>query len=225
MITNEKLFYNKFKYRIRFHLRKGVSLLRNSMQYPDTQSLLNELSKIQQFWRERELNTKFMFASSDQWNLNINEQEILIRIFHYREEFKQQDHKQIRVENPLIDFYTSHLDYVKKAEDTGLNPEVCTAYPDDPNVIVVKKLPYENFELKCITRYSIINRQVADSLLEYEDAGEIKFPWTWETRRLLIDSRRITLPEYIYAQSKDSLTFVSLIAGDIITTVYSYKII
>ena len=225
MFTNERLFYNKFKYRIRFNLRKGLSLLRNCSDYIDTQHLLDELEKIQQFWIEREIQNKYQFMSSDQWKLNGSEKDDLVRIFHFREEFRQQSSKQIRVEVPLMDFYTCDLDYVKKAEDTGLEPEVRVAYPDDPNVIAVKKLPYKDFGLKCITRYHHIDRQVADSLLEYENAGEIKFPWTWQTRHLYLSTNHVPLPEYIYAQNNDSIMFVNLIAGDIISTVYSYKII
>jgi len=225
MFTNERLFYNKFKFRIRFHLRKGLSLLRNCSNYTDTQHLLDELERIRKFWLEREISASYKFVSSDQWTFDGSEKDDLIRIFHYREEFNQQPLKQVRVEVPLIDFYTCDLDYVKKAEDTGLEPEVRVAFPDDPNVIAVKKLPFKDFGLKCITRYHLIDRQVADSLLAYENAGEIKFPWTWQTRRMYVDRNHVPLPEYIYAQNNDSITFINLIAGDIISTVYSYKII
>jgi len=37
--------------------------------------------------------------------------------------------------------------------------------------------------------------------------------------------KHVPLPDYIYAQNNDSITFVNLIAGDIISTVYSYKLI
>ena len=225
MIVNERLFYNKFKFRIRFHLRKGLALLRNCSNYTDTQNLLNEIEKIKHKWADRKLTAKYQFISSQQWDLDGREKDDLVRIFHYREDFRKQPVKQIRVEVPLMDFYTCNLDYVKKAEDTGLDPEICTALIDDPNVIAVKKLPFEGFEIKLITKCSLINRQVADSLLEYEDAGEIKFPWTWETRRLYLNANDIPLPEYIYAQNSDSITFVNLIAGDVISTVYSYRII
>jgi len=225
MFTNERLFYNKFKFRIRFTLRKGLSLLRNCSDYATTQDLYDELERIRQFWLDREVSSKYQFVSSQQWKLDGSERDDLARIYHYREDFRQQAHKQIRVEVPLIDFYTCNLDYVKKAEDTGLEPEVRVAYPDDPNVIAVKKLPFEDFELKCITKYSLIDRQVADSLLEYENAGEIKFPWTWQTRRMYSTIKHVPLPDYIYAQNNDSITFVNLIAGDIISTVYSYKLI
>ena len=114
MFTNERLFYNKFKYRIRFNLRKGLSLLRNCSDYIDTQHLLDELEKLRQFWIEREIQNKYQFMSSDQWKLNGSEKDDLVRIFHFREEFRQQPSKQIRVEVPLMDFYTCDLDYVAK---------------------------------------------------------------------------------------------------------------
>jgi len=187
--------------------------------------LLDEFLRIKDFWNQRQSDNNYSFVSTAQWSLDPTEKENLVTVFEYRQDFNKQIKKQVRVETPLIDFYTCNLDYVKKAEDTGLSPEICTAYPNDPNVIAVKKLPYKDFQLKCITRYHHIDRQVADSLLEYESAGEIKFPWTWETRRILLDTKHVPLPEYIYAHNNDSLMFINLIAGDIISTVYSYKII
>ena len=225
MFINERLFYNKFKYRIRFNLKRGSSLLRACNKFIDSTALLKEVERIRTFWQERQSKTNYNFISTSEWNLDSNEKEELITLYDYRTDFLKQPKKQVRVETPLVDFYTCDKDYVKKAEDTGLYPEICKAFPDDPNVIAVKKLPYKNFELKCITRYHLIDRQIADSLLHYEDAGEIKFPWTWETRRVLIGRNHVPLPEYIYALNNDSLTFVNLIAGDIISTVYSYKIV
>lgn len=225
MFTNERLFYNKFKYRIRFHLPKGSSLLRACNKYKTESELLNELERIKLFWMERNIGARYTFASSASWTLDNFEKQKLLQVYAYREDFNSQKVKQVRVETPLVDFYTNNKDYVYKAEDTGLKPEICKAYPDDPDIIAVKKLPYKNFQLKCVTRYHLIDRQVADSLLAYEDAGEIKFPWTWQTRRVLLGKHHVPLPEYIYALNNDSLPFVNLIAGDIISHVYSFKVI
>ena len=52
MGTNERLFYNKFKYRIRFFLRRGVSLLRTCYKYENPDHLLGTLKERQEWCRQ-----------------------------------------------------------------------------------------------------------------------------------------------------------------------------
>lgn len=217
MLKNEKLFYNKYKYRIRFICRKGISLLRSSYHYDDEAHLLSTLQE-----RKEQSNqlAKTRPSWHDLWNLSYDEVDILIALFQYREKFRGQ----LRVDVPVADFYTNEPDYIKIAEDTGLYPEITVSATDNPNTIIVSKLPYETFQLKCLTRYSMLDKYTADALLEYEGAGEIKFPWTWSTRRFILERENVILPEYLYALNGESLTFVSLIAGDIIGTVYNYQV-
>ena len=223
MLSNERLFYNKYKYRIRFILRRGLGLLRSSYLYDDNDHLLETLEDRRRFFIDkRKGNHNFSWIWNDIWDLDAREVDMLLNLFQYRENFDPLG--SYRVETPVIDFYTSNIDYVKLAEDTGLEPELCSSATDEPNTIVVKKLPYETFQLKCLTRYEILSREVADALLDYEHTGEIKFPWTWETRRMMLRFNHVPVPDYIYAQNEDSLCFVSLIAGDVISTVYSYKL-
>ena len=218
MLQNQKLFYNKYKYRIRFLLRKGISLLRSSYEYNDEAHLLATL-------HERKEQSKQLARTRpswhDMWNLSSDDIDILLTLFHYREKFSG---GKLRIDVPVADFYTNESDYIKIAEDTGLYPEVTVSATDNPNTIIVSKLPYETFQLKCLTRYCRLDKYTADALLEYEGAGEIKFPWTWETRRFILEREAVVLPEYMYALNGESLTFVSLIAGDIIGTVYNYQL-
>ncbi len=224
MGTNERLFYNKFKYRIRFFLRRGVSLLRNCYKYNSKEDLLSTLAEHQQFAKEHSATSVWASGIKTLWELDSSEVDRLLSIFFYREEFDPLG--KVRVESPTIDFYTNTLDYVKRAEDTGIeNIEISESLTDEPNVIVTDKLPYGIYKLKCITKYTWVNNDVVDALLNYQDAGEIRFPWTWDTRRMYIrGSMEKPLPEYIYALNEDSIPIVNLIAGPIINTVYSYRI-
>ncbi len=217
MLQNEKLFYNKYKYRIRFILRKGLSLLRSSYIYDDEAHLLQTLQER----KEQALQlAKTRPSWHDIWNLSLDEVDILIALFQYRENFTGQ----LRIDCPVADFYTNQSDYIKIAEDTGLYPEITVSATDTPNTIIVTRLPYETFQLKCLTRYARLDKYTTDALLEYEGAGEIRFPWTWSTRRFILEREDVVLPEYLYALNDESLTFVSLIAGDVIGTVYNYKV-
>ena len=218
MLKNEKLFYNKYKYRIRFVLRKGISLLRSSYLYDDEAHLLSTLQERKE--QSAQL-AKMRPAWHDLWNLSSDEVDILISLFQYREKFLD---GKLRIDVPVADFYTNEPDNIKIAEDTGLYPEVTISATDNPNTIIVSKLPYETFQLKCLTRYCRLDKYTADALLEYEGAGEIRFPWTWSTRRFILERENVVIPEYLYALNGESLTFVSLIAGDIIGTVYNYQI-
>jgi len=219
MLQNEKLFYNKYKFRVRFVLRKGLGLLRSTYEYVDEAHLL---STLQERKEQAQQMAKIRPSWHDIWSLGSDDIEVLLALFQYREKFDKEG--KLRVDLPVADFYTNNYDYIKMGEDTGLYPEVTTSATDSPNTIIVKKLPHERYELKCLTRYTVLDQYTADALLEYEGAGEIKFPWTWETRRFILDRERIVLPEYLYALNGESLTFVSLIAGDIIGTVYSYQL-
>ena len=217
MLKSEKLFYNKYKYRIRFVLRKGISLLRSSYHYDDEAHLLQTLQER----KEQSLQlAKTRPSWHDIWNLSLDEVDILIALFQYRENFRGQ----LRIDCPVADFYTNEADYIKIAEVTGLYPEITVSATDTPNTIIVTKLPYETFQIKCLTRYARLDKYTTDALLEYESVGEIRFPWTWSTRRFILERENVVLPEYLYALNGESLTFVSLIAGDVIGTVYNYKV-
>lgn len=224
MSTNQRLFYNKFKYRIRFFLRRGSSLLRNCYKYSDENDLLDTLAERQQQVSELG-NTVWSKSVTNIWALDNIELTHLKTIFAFRETFDA--FGKVRVESPAIDFYTNDIDYVKRAEDTGIESvDYCESLTDEPNVIITDKLPFGVFNLKCMTRYTIVGDDIIDALLNYQDSGEIKFPWTWETRRYY--SGRIgthILPEYIYAMNEESIPMVNLIAGPVINNIYSYKIV
>jgi hypothetical protein len=218
MSFSERLFYNKYKFRIRMMLNKGLGLLRHTFKYKDEDHLLEELKQR----RHEEKKYTKIFQNWDIWSLDENQERTLLKLFHYRENFD--DYGRIRVECPIIDFYTNNLDFYKIAEDLELEPELCVSNTDEPNTIIVKKLPYDNYKLKCITRYTYVDNQIFSALLSYENSGEIKFPWDWTTRRFLINRTSSPLPSYIYAQDYDNVTWINLIAGDVIGTVYSYII-
>tara|TARA_B100000161_G_scaffold255895_1_gene218467 strand:+ start:468 stop:1067 length:600 start_codon:yes stop_codon:yes gene_type:complete len=191
--------------------------LRSSYLYDDEAHLLQTLQER----KEQALQlAKTRPSWHDIWNLSLDEVDILIALFQYRENFTGQ----LRIDCPVADFYTNQSDYIKIAEDTGLYPEITVSATDTPNTIIVTRLPYETFQLKCLTRYARLDKYTTDALLEYEGAGEIRFPWTWSTRRFILEREDVVLPEYLYALNDESLTFVSLIAGDVIGTVYNYKV-
>ena len=228
MSTNQRLFYNKFKYRIRFFLRRGVSLLRTCYKYTNEQELLDTLRLRQEQSRAMQGVSGVSHWSDsirDIWSLDKAEIHNLLLIFAFREMFDPVG--KVRVESPAIDFYTNNVDYIKRAEDTGIESlELCQSLTDEPNIIVTDKLPFGIFNLKCMTRYTIVGDDIIDALLNYQDSGEIKFPWTWETRRYY--SGRVgthILPEYIYAMNEESIPMVNLIAGPVINNIYSYKIV
>lgn len=224
MGTNERLFYNKFKYRIRFFLRRGVSLLRTCYKYQDADDLLSTLAERQSFARQHSAASIWSSGLKNLWELDNSEVDRLLNIYLFREQFDPCG--KVRVESPRIDFYTNTLDYVKRAEDTGIeNIEICESLTDEPNIIVTDKLPYGIYNLKCITKYTWVNNDVIEALLNYQDAGEIKFPWTWDTRQIYLrGTNDKPLPEYIYALNEESIPMVNLIAGPVINTVYSYRI-
>ena len=224
MGTNERLFYNKFKYRIRFFLRRGVSLLRTCYKYQDADDLLSTLAERQSFAREHSAASIWSSGLKNLWELDNSEVDRLLNIYLFREQFDP--YGKVRVESPRIDFYTNTMDYVKRAEDTGIeNIEICESLTDEPNIIVTDKLPYGIYNLKCITKYTWVNNDVIEALLNYQDAGEIKFPWTWDTRQIYLrGTNDKPLPEYIYALNEESIPMVNLIAGPVINTVYSYRI-
>lgn len=216
-MLNERLFYNTYKYRIRMFLYRGLGLLRHNETYTSVEDLRSRLS-------ERYNSTKNypLTHLSDLWNLSADELVTLEKLYFYRENFDVGG--KIRVECPCIDFYTNNLDYYKIAEDQELNPELCISSTDQPNTIVVKKLPFESYNYKCITRYSFVPIDIVSALIDYEYTGEIKFPWNWTTRKFILSTRSAPLPNYIYAQDEQSVTWINLIAGDVIGTVYSYII-
>lgn len=224
MGTNERLFYNKFKYRIRFFLRRGVSLLRTCYKYQDADDLLGTLAERKSFAREHSAASIWSSGLKSLWELDNSEVDRLLNIYLFREQFDPGG--KVRVESPRIDFYTNALDYVKRAEDTGIeNIEICESLTDEPNIIITDKLPYGIYNLKCITKYTWVNNDVIEALLNYQDAGEIKFPWTWDTRQMYLrGTLEKPLPEYIYALNEESIPMVNLIAGPVINTVYSYRI-
>lgn len=223
MGTNERLFYNRFKYRIRFFLRRGAGLLRRCYNYDDENELLRTLRERQQFEVQNPLPSTWSDTVKDIWSLDSKEVEHLVAIFKYRENFDPKG--KVRVESPCVDFYTNKIDYLKIAEDTGIeNLEFCESLTDQPNVIVTDKLPFGIYNLKCMTRYVWVNSDVIDALLNYEKSGEIKFPWTWDTRQMYIRDNQRPLPEYIYALNEESLPLVDLIAGPVINIIYSYRI-
>jgi hypothetical protein len=229
MGTNERLFYNRFKYRVRFILRRGVSLLRTCYQYDSETAILDALNEMRE--REKDFqNTPTGFTQTGYgfksiWSLDAREVEALLKIFAYRQQFDM--FGKIRVESPMIDFYTNEVDYIKKAEDTGLNAiEFSESLTDEPNVIITDKLPYGIYNLKCITKYTWVPEDVVEALLNYQEAGEIRFPWTWETRRMYVNrSREKPLPEYIYALNEESITMLNLMAGNVINQIYTYRIV
>lgn len=224
MGTNERLFYNKFKYRIRFFLRRGVSLLRTCYKYENPDHLLGTLKERQEWCRQTPASSIWVDGLKNLWALDNSEVDRLLTIFLYRENFDPAG--KIRVESPRIDFYTNQTDYIKIAEDTGIeNIEVCESLTDEPNVIVTDKLPYGIYNLKCLTKYTWVGNDVVDALLNYQESGEIRFPWTWDTRQMyLTNTKEKPLPEYIYALNEESLPIVNLIAGPVINTIYSYRI-
>lgn len=220
MQYKEKLFYNMYKYRIRFILRKGLSLLRSSYTYDNEFDLASTLEDRRNFASNYHSITNYF---GDSWNLSSKDEQDLLTLFYYRQSFDPAG--KYRVETPMIDFYTNKNDYIKMAEDTDLPFEVAESMTDERNVIVVDKLPYDMYNMKCITRYNYVDKDIADALLSIESSGDIRFPWTWQTRRMYTGLNTVPLPEYIYAVDDECITIVNLIAGDVISTVYSYKII
>lgn len=219
MQYKERLFYNKYKYRIRFMLRKGLGLLRSNYQYENEFDLAAVLEERQQTSTQIGIYS-YMY---DLWNFTPQDENDLLSLFYYRQDFDPDG--RYRVESPIMDFYTCNYDYVKKAEDTNLSFELTESITDEINVIAVDKLPYDMYNVKCITRYNYVDKEVADALLNIETTGDIRFPWTWQTRRMFTGLSTVPLPEYIYAIDDECVTMVNLIAGDVISTVYSYKII
>lgn len=227
--TSERLFYNQYQYRIRFMLRRGGSLLRSVYRYKDINHVLSTLDD----FRNRELEYRntangFHSTSDSIWSLDNKEVEDLLSLFVYRENFDSLG--KVRVECPNVDFYSNNEDYIKRAEDIGIeNLEITRSLTEEPNTIITEKLPYGVYNLKCMTKYCWVSDDVVVALLNYQDSGEIKFPWTWETRRMYTNHTNVyrqekPLPEYIYALNEDSLTMLGLIAGNVINTIYSYKI-
>ena len=226
MSTNQRLFYNRFKYRIRFSLRRGASLMRSCYHYKDDLEVLNTLDRMRNTELEYANTSQGFFTKGGNWVLDEKEVEHLLSIYAFRQNFDPQG--KVRVECPIVDFYSNSEDYVKRAEDTGIqNVEITRSLTEDPNVIVTDKLPYGVYKLKCITRYSWVQEDVIDALLNYQMSGEIRMPWTWETRRMYNYGHPLKekpLPEYIYAKDNDSILMLNLIAGDVINTIYTYRI-
>lgn len=223
MSYSQRLFYNKYMYRIRMILEKGVHLLRRDYEYDNEEHLLQTVEERKDFARQT-FNTgnngfKWNF---DIWDLSKDQITKLTKLYHYRENFDSTG--KLRVEVPCIDFYTNNIDYFKIAEDLELDPELCISATDEPNVIVVDKLPFESYKFKCLTRYTYVDDHTISALVEYENSGEIKFPWNWTTRKFMINRQFSPLPNYIYAQDEENITWVTLIAGDVIGTVYSYRL-
>jgi hypothetical protein len=224
MQYKERLFYNKYKYRIRFILRKGIGLLRSSYKYTNEFDLASCLEERREYASQLDYNRPVWSSYiHNMWDLTAKEESTLLQLFYYREDFDPAG--RYRVESPIMDFYTNNFDYVKKAEDTGLEFELCESLTDEENVIMIDKLPYDTYNLKCITRHNYVDRDIADALLTIEQSGDIRFPWTWQTRQMFISLHTVPLPEYIYALDDETITMVNLIAGDVISTVYSYKVI
>ena len=220
MQYKEKLFYNKYKYRIRFMIRKGLSLLRSSYHYDSEFDLACVLEERKEISYRIGPYSGYIF---DLWNFTSEDENNLLKMFYYRHEFDPEG--RYRVESPIMDFYTNNYDYIKKAEDVDLPFELTESITDELNVIAVDKLPYDIYNVKCITRYNYVDRDVADALLNIETTGDIRFPWTWQTRRMFTSLSTVPLPEYIYAIDDECVTMINLIAGDVISTIYSYKII
>lgn len=204
-------------------LEKGVHLLRRDYQYTDEDHLLQTVEERKEFARQtfNTHNGNFRW-NFDIWDLSKDQLDKLTKLYHYRENFDTEG--KLRVEVPCVDFYTNNLDYFKIAEDLELEPELCISATDEPNVIIVSKLPFESYNFKCLTKYTYVDNHTISALFDYENSGEIRFPWNWTTRQFMIKRENSPLPNYIYAQDEQSVTWVNLIAGDIIGAVYSYVI-
>ena len=70
MSTNQRLFYNRFKYRIRFFLRRGASLLRSCYKYTNQEELLDTLRLRQEQSRAMQGVSHWGDSIRDIWSLD-----------------------------------------------------------------------------------------------------------------------------------------------------------